>query len=137
MIAALLFLLPAGALASNLHDFLEQHPRSAALIRSAYREALRDFENDPVFCRENAETAGSCARMIRDQKILLKSARFGEHWIREEPRPSPFGPVLPFRNANLSENDGTRVCEGVLSIPASAKHHRHLSFDLFCEEKPR
>jgi hypothetical protein len=138
MIAAFLFLLPAGALASSLVDFIEHHPRSAPLIRDAYRDALRDFGNDPVFCRENAESAGSCARMIREQTTLLRSPRFGEPWIREqEPRPSPYGPVLAFRNPNLSENDGTRVCEGVLSIPAGSKHHKHLSFDLFCEEKTR
>jgi hypothetical protein len=131
MFALFLFLLPTKAVASTLLDYLEHHPHAVSKIDRAYQDALRDFQNDPVFCSPEGT---ECERLAHEERERVRSPRFGQEWVQaKKKRPSPFGPVLTFRNTNLMTMNEGKACSGVLSLPENPIHQKHLSFDLFCE----
>jgi hypothetical protein len=131
MFALFLFLLPTKAVASTLLDYLERHPPVAPVIERAYQDALRDFQKDSVFC--SSESA-QCQRFAHEELDRAHTSRFGHEWVQEsKKRPSPFGPVLAYRNPTLLTRSEGKFCTGVLSLPENPRYQKYLSFDLFCD----
>ncbi|NDG84214.1 MAG: hypothetical protein EBX52_04150 [Proteobacteria bacterium] len=137
MFSILMFLLSSPSSAATLSDYLDRNPGVTPVIQKAYLEALLEFENDPVFCTSDALAPAArvqCRNFVRDQKGRLSSARFGQEWVKEtRTRPSPFGPVLTFRNPSLLNREKGGNCAGVVAIPENPDFRKNLSFDLYCE----
>jgi hypothetical protein len=133
----LILLLSGPSFASTLTDYLDRHPGVTPVIRKAYAEALQEFVSDPVFCTGQSLEPGmraQCRQFVRDQKHSLASSRFGQEWVKENrTRPSPFGPVLTFRNRSLLSREKGGSCAGVVAIPENPAFRKSLSFDLYCE----
>jgi len=138
MFSILMFFLSSPSVAATtLSDYIDLHPGANPVVRRAYLEALREFENDAVYCSgsnvpQDART--QCRQFVMDQKNRIASNRFGQDWVKDtRTRPSPFGPVLTFRNASLLSRDKGGSCAGVAAIPQNPEFRKNLSFDLYCE----